>query len=161
MGRGGARRATRPDVRSWHPGQVGAAAAVPIALLVEQADVFGRGAPAAAPSLARAAAPSAAPFAASVLLSSVLLVGLHVDVFWMAKLTSAVTVGIAGVVKVIPMWLVAVALSGEFEHSALSVCGALVCLLSSALWAWTRVRADAEDAGAELRMLSTVERRMF
>ena len=43
-----------------------------------------------------------------------------------------------GLAYVVPMWLLAVALGGEFRHSALSMSGAALCLLSSAAWAWHR-----------------------
>ena len=97
--------------------------ALPLALVLEDAEL-GAGIP---PRLA-----------CSLLLAAALVGALHVDVFLMAKLTSALSVGVAGQVKVVPMWLLAVGLGGDFRHSALSMSGAALCLLSSAAWAWHR-----------------------
>ena len=97
--------------------------ALPLALVLEDAEL-GAGIP---PRLA-----------CSLLLAGALVSALHVSVFLMAKLTSALSVGVAGQVKVVPMWLFAIALGGEFRHSALSMSGAALCLLSSAAWAWHR-----------------------
>ena len=47
---------------------------------------------------------------------ALLVSALLVSVFLMAKLTSALCVGVAGQVKVVTMWLLAVALGGDFRH---------------------------------------------
>jgi len=58
----------------------------------------------------------------------------QVNVTWLCRLTSAVSVGIVGGVKVIPQWLIAVALSQSIDLSLYNILGALILLGSSILW---------------------------
>ena len=66
----------------------------------------------------------------------------------MAELTSALSIGVAGTVKVVPMWLLSVTYGGggggsscaRAPTSTLGASGAILCLLSAAAWACHQAR---------------------
>jgi hypothetical protein len=82
----------------------------------------------------------------------------QVNITHLAKLTSAVTLGVVGGAKIVPMWLATVVLGGTLDASRLNLAGAALVLLGSAVWACSQRAAAApctaarEDALAPLRV---------
>lgn len=56
------------------------------------------------------------------------------NVTWLAKLTSAISVGIVGGVKIIPQWITALLITGHIDRSWYHLVGALLLLVSSICW---------------------------
>lgn len=66
---------------------------------------------------------------------------------WLAKLTSAISVGIVGGVKIVPQWLTALAISGKVDKNVYHLVGAALLILSSIFW--TRLKYGNIEANVE------------
>eukprot|EP00427_Karlodinium_veneficum_P004563 CAMPEP_0169170620 /NCGR_PEP_ID=MMETSP1015-20121227/62260_1 /TAXON_ID=342587 /ORGANISM="Karlodinium micrum, Strain CCMP2283" /LENGTH=124 /DNA_ID=CAMNT_0009243725 /DNA_START=21 /DNA_END=395 /DNA_ORIENTATION=+ len=58
----------------------------------------------------------------------------HVNITWLAGITSAVAIGIVGELKVVPQWLLNAFFSFEVDLSPLNLLGAALSLLGSILY---------------------------
>eukprot|EP00928_Gymnodinium_smaydae_P034562 TRINITY_DN2445_c0_g1_i1.p1 TRINITY_DN2445_c0_g1~~TRINITY_DN2445_c0_g1_i1.p1 ORF type:complete len:373 (+),score=49.57 TRINITY_DN2445_c0_g1_i1:159-1277(+) len=88
---------------------------------------------------------------ALLLLGSVWVLIFQLNISWLAGLTSAVTVGIVGGLKVVPQWILNALFSLKVDLSPLNICGATLVLLASALYASARFHAKrARERGCSL-----------
>ena len=69
------------------------------------------------------------------------------NVTWLAKLTSAISVGIVGGVKIVPQWLTALAISGKIDTNIYHLIGAALLLFSSLCW--TRLKYGSIEENVE------------
>merc|ERR1712083_415855 len=70
-----------------------------------------------------------------LLLGSIFVLIFQVNITWLAGLTSATTVGIAGGVKVVPQWILNALFNLKIDASPLNLAGAGLTLAASVLYA--------------------------
>lgn len=77
---------------------------------------------------------------AFILLGAIFVLIFQVNITWLAGLTSAVTVGIVGGVKVVPQWLLNALFQLKVDLQVLNVSGALLIMVGSLLYAASEMR---------------------
>jgi len=75
----------------------------------------------------------------------------QVNISWMSKMATAVTVGVVGSLKIFPQWLVAIIASHELDTDPLNVLGAIILLIASLIWAWLRFDPIITDTNLEYK----------
>jgi len=86
-----------------------------------------------------------------ILIGGIFILVFQVNLTWLTRLTSAVTVGVVGGVKVVPQWLLNRALGvGSAHCTSLALVGALLVLASSGLYLWARLQDSLQQASVAL-----------
>jgi len=107
-----------------------ALAALPFCIAFEQFDALGR-----TPTSASSALSEAKPLLwMGIYVGAFFILLFQVNITYLAKLTSAITVGIVGGVKVLPQWLASIIFIGHLDLSWLNLLGAAFVLIASVMW---------------------------
>jgi len=115
-----------------------ALAALPFCIAFEQFNALGR-----TPTSASSALADAKPLLwMGIYVGAFFILLFQTNITYLAKLTSAITVGIVGGVKVLPQWLASVIFIGHLDLSWLNLLGAALVLLASVVW-------TASEAGVQ------------
>jgi len=88
---------------------------------------------------------------------SLLVLVFQVNITWLTHLTSAVSVGLVGGVKIVPQWGLALLVEHRLDASLVNLVGALLMIVAGALFSYgrsqrpPRVRVQHEPAAAQVR----------
>lgn len=95
---------------------------------------------------------SAMGFAVTIVGGGVFVLIFQVNITWLTQMTTALTVGIVGGLKVVPQWMLNALFNLKVDLHGLNILGAALVLLGSVMYAYSRVaraRAGTAADGAE------------